>query len=273
MKENVNNFFIHALNDTSIKLELPIPPHKKTVNDFFIVTDGLAKRQVGIRSYEIHKNELLIVPRLHVSTTDNYSDDINGFYCHFSDDFLGDRALLTEWNFNTTTTNKIRVDCSVFKRVVTLLTIMNNLYKEGFHKNKNLLEHYLRTVIVEINLKDKKKIHSNINKKQEITTAYIKLINTNLNKRYSIKQIADILNLSPNHLNKTIKSHVGKSAQEVYTEIIIQEAKVLLLQTSKDIGEIAFDLGFNDLSYFSKFFKKSTDLTPIAYRKMIEKYH
>lgn len=96
MKENVNSFFIHALNDSSIKLELPLPPHKKMVNDFFLVIDGIAKRQVGIRPYEIHANELLIVPSLQVSTTDNYSNDINGFYCHFSDDFINDNTLLID---------------------------------------------------------------------------------------------------------------------------------------------------------------------------------
>lgn len=82
-----------------------------------------------------------------------------------------------------------------------------------------------------------------------------------------------MLHITPNHLNKTINKQLGKSAQSVYNEILLQEAKVLLLQTSQDISEIAFSLGFNDLSYFGKFFKKHTHQTPLEYLKMIEKYH
>lgn len=149
---------------------------------------------------------------------------------------------------------------------------MNNIYKQGFDNNKKLLEQYLRIVLIEVNIHHKSVKQGNINKRQEVTAGYIKFINANLTIRYSIKQIAETLNISANHLNKTIKIHLGKSAQAVYSEIIIQEAKVLLLQTSKDIGEIAFELGFNDVSYFSKFFKKATDTTPLIYRRMIEKY-
>lgn len=82
-----------------------------------------------------------------------------------------------------------------------------------------------------------------------------------------------MLHITLNHLNKTINKQLGKSAQSVYNEILLQEAKVLLLQTSQDISEIAFSLGFNDLSYFGKFFKKHAHQTPLEYRKMIEKYH
>lgn len=271
LRESVNNFFIHALNDKTINLQLPLPPHKKTVNDFFIVTDGFAKRQVGINSYEIHKNELLIVPQLQVSTTDFYSKNINGFYCHFSDDFLADNSLLLNWQLNGQL-NKITIDKDRTERICQLLKIINNLYKNNWKQNKRLIVQYLRTVITEISFQ-KIEINSEKNsKKRDITLDYIRLITANLDKGYSISKLAEILHITPNHLNKTIKNHLGKSAQSVYNEILIQEAKVLLLQTSKDISEIAFELGFNDLSYFGKFFKKLSKQTPLEYRKMIEKY-
>lgn len=271
-KESINNFFIHALDDKTINLQLPLPPHKKTVNDFFIVTDGYVKRQVGINSYEIHKNELLIVPQLQVSTTDFYSENIKGFYCHFSDDFIDDNLLLLNWKLQNGYLNKIIIDNDRTERICQLLIIINEFYRNNWKQNKRLIVQYLRTVITEISFQ-KIEINSEKNsKKRDITLDYIRLITANLDKGYSISKLAEILHITPNHLNKTIKNHLGKSAQSVYNEILIQEAKVLLLQTSKDISEIAFELGFNDLSYFGKFFKKLSKQTPLEYRKMIEKY-
>lgn len=272
LRESVNNFFIHALNDKTINLQLPLPPHKKTVNDFFIVTDGFAKRQIGINSYDIYKNELLIVPQLQVSTTEFYSEDINGFYCHFSDDFLADNSLLLNWQLTSGQLNKIIIEKDRTERICQLLKIINSLYRENWEIYKKLIAQYLRTVITEISFQKTEINSEKISRKRDITSDYIKLISDNLDKGYTISELAEILHITPNHLNKTIKNHLGKSAQTVYNEILIQEAKVLLLQTSKDVGEIAFDLGFNDISYFGKFFKKRSEQTPLEYRKMIEKY-
>lgn len=269
---SVNSFFIHALNDKTINLQLPLPPHKKTVNDFFIVTNGFAKRQVGINAYEIHKNELLIVPQLQVSTTDFYSEHINGFYCHFSDDFFADHSLLLNLQLNGEELNKITIDKDRTERICQLLEIINNLYRKNWETNKNLIAQYLRTVITEINFEKTEINRGKISKKRDIALEYIRLINANSDKGYSIGELAELLHITPNHLNKTIKNQLGKSAQAVYNEILLQEAKVLLLQTTKDISEIAFELGFSNLSYFGKFFKKLSKQTPLEYRKMIEKY-
>lgn len=271
-KESVNLFFIHALDDKTINLRWPLPPHRKTVNDFFVVTEGYAKRQIGINAYELYKNELLIVPQLQVSTTDFYSEPIKGFYCHFSDDFLDDNALLLNWKLQGSPLNKITIDNDRTERIGQVLKIVNELYRKNWKENKALIAQYLRTVITEISFQKTEIDKEQISKKSELTLDYIRLIDANLDKRYTIGELAEKLHITPNHLNKTIKKHLGKSAQSVYNEILLQEAKVLLLQTSKDISEIAFELGFHDVSYFGKFFKKQSKQTPLEYRKMIEKY-
>lgn len=272
LKENLTEFFIHALSDKNIKVRLPLPPHRKTVNDFFIVTQGYAKRKFGINTYCISENELINIPKMQVSTTDYYSENINGFYCHFSDEFLANNSLLLNWKIINYHNAKIKLNNKTAIRIIKLLQTIEELYWNNWNINKKLIGQYLRTVITEINLTNNLKSHEASNKKNEITTRYIKLINDNLNKKYPIRKLSSMLHITPNHLNKVIKSQLGKSAQSVYNEIILQESKVLLLQTSKDINEIAFDLGFNDPSYFGKFFKKHTQQSPLEYRKMIEIY-
>lgn len=272
LKDSVDDFFVHSLHDKTIHLQLPLPAHKKTVHDLFVVTKGYAKRQVGIHCYEIQPNELLIVPELQVSTTDFYSEDLEGFYCHFSEEFLADSSLLLNWQLKKGAKNKIKLSPSKAKRIEALFEMLNELYREDWCVNKKLISQYLRTILSEINMQQSQDKQGIVDKKRDLTLEYIGLIHANINKSYSISELAHMLHITPNHLNKTVKMHLGKSAQSIYNEILLQEAKVLLLQTSKDISEIAFDLGFNDSSYFGKFFKKLTFQTPLEYRKMIEKY-
>ena len=80
-------------------------------------------------------------------------------------------------------------------------------------------------------------------------------------------EYAGLLNVSPNHLNKCVKSTTGKSAQDLLSEMVLLEAKVLLRQTSLSVNEIAFRIGKEDSSDFIRFFKSKTNLTPTEYRK------
>jgi AraC family transcriptional regulator, transcriptional activator of pobA len=77
---------------------------------------------------------------------------------------------------------------------------------------------------------------------------------------------AQKLNLTANHLSESIKTITGKSAKKRIEEALIFEAKSLLRQTNMSIKEITYWLGFEDDSYFVKFFKQSESMTPNAYR-------
>jgi AraC family transcriptional regulator, transcriptional activator of pobA len=77
---------------------------------------------------------------------------------------------------------------------------------------------------------------------------------------------AQKLNLTPNHLSETLKSLTGKSAKKRIEDALIFEAKSLLRQTTMSIKEITYWLGFEDDSYFVKFFKQAEGVTPNVYR-------
>jgi len=79
------------------------------------------------------------------------------------------------------------------------------------------------------------------------------------------------LNITPNYLGIVCRRNFGLSALEYIQERVLLEAKRLLHSTRKSIKEIAFELGFPSLTYFSYFFKAKTILTPVEYRRMIER--
>jgi len=74
------------------------------------------------------------------------------------------------------------------------------------------------------------------------------------------------LKIHVNHLNKAVKETFGKTTTALISERIIQEAKILLKHTQWTISEIAWTLGFEELSHLINFFKKNTGQTPKTYR-------
>ncbi|WP_046242887.1 helix-turn-helix domain-containing protein [Hymenobacter terrenus] len=80
------------------------------------------------------------------------------------------------------------------------------------------------------------------------------------------KDYADHLAVHVNHLNKVLKETTGLTTTDLIGGRLVQEAKVLLKQTSWNIAEIADSLGFADVAHFSNFFKRQTSLAPGAFR-------
>lgn len=84
----------------------------------------------------------------------------------------------------------------------------------------------------------------------------------------SVKFLADSVNLSASYLSDLLRKETGKNAQEHIHFYLIEEAKNSLMNTDKNISEIAFDLGFDYPQYFAKLFKQKTGRTPLEYRNL-----
>ena len=100
-----------------------------------------------------------------------------------------------------------------------------------------------------------------------ITKKYNDLLAANVSNERSVDFYAGQLDITPNHLNKSVKTVTGRTAITILNEMSIQEAKMQLKHTNQSISDIAFQLGFEDLSYFSRFFKKATGMSPMEYRR------
>ncbi|GAA0558588.1 helix-turn-helix domain-containing protein [Chitinophaga japonensis] len=79
-------------------------------------------------------------------------------------------------------------------------------------------------------------------------------------------QYATLLNVHVNHLNAMVKKNTGKTTREVIQDRMMDEARKLLLHTSWDAAEIAYSLGFEYPSHFTKFFRQRSGVTPVGFR-------
>ncbi|GAB3937750.1 helix-turn-helix domain-containing protein [Mucilaginibacter myungsuensis] len=134
-------------------------------------------------------------------------------------------------------------------QLILLLTYLSRLYTEQYHTDGPSAEKIFL-----------KKYQAEIDK--------------NFKQLHEVNDYAGILNISPGHLSDVVKLQSGKPAIKHIHARLIMEARRLLFHTARPLKEIAFDLGFSDTSYFSRFFKRETGVSPADYRANIRKmYH
>lgn len=133
--------------------------------------------------------------------------------------------------------------------LTVLLTYLSRLYTEQFKDNKTSVDKLLL-----------KKFQAKINEC--------------FRELREVGDYASLLHISAGHLSEVVKTQSGKPAIKHIHERLVLEARRLLFHTNNSLKEIAFDLGFSDASYFNRFFKRETGVTPAEYRANIRKmYH
>ena len=101
----------------------------------------------------------------------------------------------------------------------------------------------------------------------DIVRRYNVLVDLNFKSLKQVADYADLLHKSPKTLSNLFKQYNQKTPLGIIHERIVLEGKRLLTKTGMSSKEIAFEIGFNDVSAFNKIFKRITDQSPIDYRK------
>ncbi len=114
-----------------------------------------------------------------------------------------------------------------------------------------------------------KEVNFTRNRSQEIAFNFENLVINTKSKRQPIEYYAQKMNISSIYLAECVKKETRKTVKQVTNEYLIMESKSLLRQSKKSIAEIAYSLDFQDDSYFIKYFKRYTGLTPKQFRLSI----
>lgn len=119
---------------------------------------------------------------------------------------------------------------------------------------------------------DKKVIHAS----QRISTLFLELLERQFpiddnHQTVHLRSASDFarqLNIHVNHLNRAVKETTEKTTSQLIAERFLQESKILLKHSTWSVSEIAFALGFTELSHFNNFFKKHVQLSPLKFRNV-----
>ncbi|MEO8236009.1 MAG: helix-turn-helix domain-containing protein [Flavobacterium sp.] len=94
-------------------------------------------------------------------------------------------------------------------------------------------------------------------------------IESHFKNKHSASDYANLLNMTPKALGKITKTHFNKTLTDLIAERIVIEAKRELYLTNKSVKEIAYELGYDDEHYFSRFFKNNAEVSPQMYRETV----
>lgn len=276
LKPGFGNFFITLVEDMIRLMKLPVPPARATTHSFIYLTQGEAVMSIGSSTYTIYKNECLFVPAGQVFSFNNV-DENKGYLCNFSNDFIINKNNSTNaspFDFLQVWGNPVvKLDKDTSAHVHYLLTRIFNVYTANGIVQPDLLQAYFTAALYEISSMYKPLQQSLYPSTQmELANKFKQLIVKHIKQKHLVTAYAQMLHITPNHLNKVVKQVTGKSPTKWIDETLVLEAKVLLYQTSMPIGDVAHEIGLQDASYFSKLFKKYTGVTPLQFRQKIEKY-
>lgn len=271
-------FHINRIEDYIHAVNFPLPsdlhPRRITLYNFFYLTKGSSIRSKGLDRYQFGANTFFFLPAYEIMTHEFISEDAEGYYCHFSLDLLASdyklKDLLNDFpflNFNCYPLVTINNDTKEF--ILPILKRLETEYKTGDQCRYEILRAYLIALFTE--LKTFVTVSSSLshNSAYQITEQFKKALSQHIYQKQKISDYAEILAVTPNHLNKCVKTATGKSAHELLSEMLLLEAKVLLKQTSLSVSEIAYQIGRSEVSDFARFFKTKTGMKPGEYRKMV----
>jgi AraC family transcriptional regulator, transcriptional activator of pobA len=165
--------------------------------------------------------------------------------------------------------NHYQLDSNRFEKLVTILTYIFKEFTEKQESYLDAIKASLHIFLIEL-LRQK---HHGLDEPNSITAYqqerlddFLSQLVIHISTHKQVSDYADMLNLSTYQLNAITKSSIGKTCSAVINEYIILESKRYLLATAYQVNQIAYYLGYEDVSYFIRFFKKQTGYTPEAFR-------
>lgn len=181
-----------------------------------------------------------------------------GYLMQFRDDIFLPKA---------STFNHYQLDDSGFQMVHMLLTYIFREEAEKKEKYQEVIKANMDIFLIELARQQNSRSSDHADLYiQERLEKLLELLETEIYSYKQVSQFAALLNLSPYQLNAITKTTLGKTCSELINEYIILEAKRQILATSSQINQIADRLGYEDVSYFIRFFKKHSGYSPEAFR-------
>lgn len=206
-------------------------------------------------------------------------DKLTGIAIQFHPDFFCIHKHQQEVACNGVLFNNIYQSPTVaidIKTVETLQMIVAQIRMEMQNAalaQYELLISYLKIFLITASrLKAEQQIETKIpfeTKEPFILQSLKEAIESHFKTKHTASEYATILNIAPKSLAKITKVHLNKTLTSLIAERIIIEAKRELYLTNKPIKQIAYELGYEDEYYFSRFFKTNTDVSPQIYRNTV----
>ncbi|MCX6217532.1 helix-turn-helix transcriptional regulator [Spirosoma sp.] len=242
-------------------------PHKHNFYEILWITSGNSKQTIDYIDYEIKADTLFFISPGQLHLFEEW-EDIKG-YCvlfeeHYFLQLFQNKNILFELVYldNLYANPFLTIDNNA---KLKLEPIINLLRKE---KSSQTIQALLFILLKQIqSLYTTNQILTASTHQVVLFKRFRSLVDENFGKNWALTQYANQLNITAHNLNSIVKSVCNKTASDIIKERILLEAKQLLQFSDDTIAEITNRLGFEDSSYFARYFKKHTSASPMEFRK------
>lgn len=250
-------------------------PHK---HDFYILvvfTQGTGSHTIDFKTYDVEPGSVFYLSPGQVHSWE-LSPATDGHILFFSSDFytatFTRKRLNTYSLFNSTSPfPKLEFDSAETSEILSFFEKIDQENNSPTWFTKDLLRNYIDTLLIlmyrykgrQTSFSTQEKLVHNQFQQLEL------LIEKDFKKHREASYYAEQMNLSLKQLNSLCKNAIAKTSSQLVMDRVILEAKRLLTHSDLSISQIAYELEFDDASYFSRLFKKKTNLTPEHFRRQL----
>ncbi len=261
------------LFDSNRNFKVSYPHRHDDFYELLFITQGQGTHTIDFKQYAVQPFDIFFLSPGQIHEL-SLSNDIQGYIFLFSSSF---------YHFNKTDSYKL-FELPFFYNLSQKTPPLSlddaqkqvfiSLFEQAVSENKQQLpdsEEVIRALLDIILIQCKRIYPVNTpndisNKGRVLVKRFKQLIETKCQENLSVKAYASLLAITPNHLSETVKAVTGRNPTDFINDRMILEIKRYLAHTELSVSEIAFQLNFADQSYFSKYFKKLSQQSPLEFR-------
>jgi len=256
-------------------LKKNIGPVKTAYFRISLTRNGNASFGIGLEKYKPHRNCILFGIPGQIFSLHDASKDFLAYYMLFSEQFIAEAFLRLnkKQQFPFLTHSGLQcfeLDDDTANEIERIIFKINEEIKKNKPECTEVIRLYIQLILFYANRNYGAILLSTYgtsNTLQHLFNRYLKLVSQHFLSVRKVADYAEMLHVSPDHLNRAIKSFSDNTAHEFIDEMILMEAKAYLLHSAMTVSEIAYKLDFADPSHFNRFFKNRCHQTPLEFRK------
>lgn len=252
-----NFALLRSLNsavDTKI-IDMVRTPQYVQSGRMVLITAGTATFSINLMDYALRKGDVLVIPQHNYISIPRVSKDFDGILMSFENISVEiDKSI------------HLRLEVEDFKRLRDYMDLMwITTQRSHSPKSINHLQTALLYDVQQLETRQKKNTPGIRTRSEELFQRFLDAHQSE-NLPRSVKAYAEYLCISPNHLSAVVQKVSGRSVMSWLNAHCVLQAKVMLLHTDKPIYAIAEELGFQSVTFFSRFFHRETGGTPSNFR-------
>lgn len=247
-------------------------PHRTEFYNIFWIQKGKAEYLIDFKPVQVKANSFLFVNKDRVKALDHLHKH-DGKILLFTDSFFAKSNEDTKYLHSTILFNDLlEIPVIDVKSLPSLQTIFTEIEAELTRNNdsyhSDIIHTLLHCLLLVAERERRRQGFKELEKGADFdyTVLFKDLLEAQFKSLKSVSGYALQMNVSEKRLTQATSKTMGMSPKTIIDERVMLEAKRLLIYTNLSMKEIGYDLGFEDPTYFIKYFRKHTGKTPIEFR-------